>query len=106
MALLLGKCCLHVRHVRQVFLTITKEFSSKDLLSANLQMQCNPYQITNGIFHRTRTKKSQSLYGDTKDPEQPKQSWKRKMELEESGPLTSDYTKSDSHQNSMILAQK
>ena len=21
----------------------------------NLQMQCNPYQITNGIFHRTRT---------------------------------------------------
>ena len=24
----------------------------------NLQSQCNPYQITNGIFHRTRTKKS------------------------------------------------
>ena len=23
----------------------------------NLQIQCNPYQITNGIFHRTRTKK-------------------------------------------------
>ena len=22
----------------------------------NLQTQCNPYQITNGIFHRTRTK--------------------------------------------------
>ena len=22
----------------------------------NLQVQCNPYQITNGIFHRTRTK--------------------------------------------------
>ena len=22
----------------------------------NLQIQCNPYQITNGIFHRTRTK--------------------------------------------------
>ena len=22
----------------------------------NLQGQCNPYQITNGIFHRTRTK--------------------------------------------------
>ena len=21
----------------------------------NLQMQCDPYQITNGIFHRTRT---------------------------------------------------
>ena len=22
----------------------------------NLQVQCNPYQITNGFFHRTRTK--------------------------------------------------
>ena len=22
----------------------------------NLQFQCNPYQVTNGIFHRTRTK--------------------------------------------------
>ena len=35
----------------------------------NLQIQCNPNQIINGIFHRTRTKKSQNLYGDTKDPE-------------------------------------
>ena len=25
----------------------------------NLQIQCDPYQITNGIFHRTRTKISQ-----------------------------------------------
>ena len=23
---------------------------------SNLQIQCNPYQITNGIFHRTRTR--------------------------------------------------
>ena len=22
----------------------------------NLQIQCNPYQVTDGIFHRTRTK--------------------------------------------------
>ena len=22
----------------------------------NLQIQCDPYQITNGVFHRTRTK--------------------------------------------------
>ena len=25
------------------------------LLESNLQIQCNPYQATNGIFHRTRT---------------------------------------------------
>ena len=46
-----------------------------------------------GIFHRTRTtKKIHSLYGNTKDPEEPKQSWGRKMELEKSTFLTSDYT--------------
>jgi len=32
----------------------------------NLQIQCNPYQITNGIFHKTRTK-NHSSYGNTKD---------------------------------------
>ena len=26
---------------------------------SNLQIQCNPYQNTNGIFHRTRTKIAQ-----------------------------------------------
>ena len=26
------------------------------LTQSNLQSQCNPYQITNSIFHRTRTK--------------------------------------------------
>ena len=25
----------------------------------NLQIQCDPYQVINGIFHRTRTKTSQ-----------------------------------------------
>ena len=32
------------------------------------------------------------FYGDTKDPRQPKQYRERKMELEESGSLTSDNT--------------
>ena len=32
------------------------------------------------------------LYRDTKDPEKPKESWERRMELEESGSLTSDNT--------------
>ena len=58
----------------------------------NLQIQCNPYQITNGIFHRTRTKKLHNSYGNTKDPKQPKQSCKRRVELEDSTFLTSDYT--------------
>ena len=36
----------------------------------NIQIQCDPYQITSGIFQRTRTKKKiLKIYGDTKDPE-------------------------------------
>ena len=31
------------------------------LLKSNLQIQCNLYQITNGIFHRIRTKMFQFL---------------------------------------------
>ena len=58
----------------------------------NLQIQCDPYPITNGIFHSTRTKKFHYSYGNTKDPNQPKQSSERRMELEESTFLTLDYT--------------
>ena len=35
----------------------------------NLQIHCDPYQITSGIFHRTGTKKFHNSYGNTKDPE-------------------------------------
>ena len=33
----------------------------------NLQIQCDPYQITKGIFHRTRAKKPPNSYGNTKN---------------------------------------
>ena len=39
----------------------------------NLQIQCNPYQITSGIFHRIRTKKIHNSYGSRKDHEKPNQ---------------------------------
>ena len=31
-------------------------FEYDSTTKCNLQIQCNPYQITNDIFHRTRTK--------------------------------------------------
>ena len=34
----------------------------------NLQIQCDPYQITNGMFHRTRTKKKSQLIQKHKRP--------------------------------------
>ena len=58
----------------------------------NLQIHCNPYQITKGIFHRTRTKKfyicmeTQKTLNSQSSPE------KEKKGLEESGSLTSDCT--------------
>ena len=32
---------------------------------SNLQIQSNSYQITNGIFHRTKTKKIHKMYGNS-----------------------------------------
>ena len=43
-------------------------------------------------FSQNQNKKFHNSYGNTKDPEQPKQSRERRMELEESTFLTSDYT--------------
>ena len=52
----------------------------------NLQIQCDPYQITNGIFHRTRIKKftthmeTQKTPNSQNNPE--KWSWRNGMEPE------------------------
>ena len=49
---------------------------------SNLPIQCNPYQTTNGIFHRTRTKKFTICMETQKTPnsqsnlEKEKQSWR------------------------------
>ena len=53
---------------------LKNQYSENDCTTkGNLQIQCDPYQITNGIFYRTRTKDF-TTHMDTKDPEQPKQS--------------------------------
>ena len=39
---------------------------------SNLQIQCNPYQATNGIFQRTRTNTFTIFMKNTKNLEQPK----------------------------------
>jgi len=40
-----------------VFLGMKDKYYENDYTTkCNLQIQCNPYQITNGIFHRTRIK--------------------------------------------------
>ena len=52
---------------------LKNQYSENDCTTkCNLQIQCDPYQITNGIFHRNRTKNF-TTHMDTKDPEYPKQ---------------------------------
>ena len=71
---------------------------------SNLQIQCNPYQTTNGIFHRTRTKNFTICMETRKTPnsqsnlEKEKQSWQ--------APRLQTIPQSYSNQDSMVLAQK
>ena len=46
---------------------------------SNLQIQCNPYQTTSGIFHRTRTKNF-TICIETKRPQLAKAMLKKKNE--------------------------
>ena len=40
-----------------MFLCWKNQYCENDYTTkSNLQIQCNPYQVTNGIFHKTRTK--------------------------------------------------
>ena len=40
-----------------IFIDQNNQYSENEYTTQrNLQIQCNPYQATNGIFHRARTK--------------------------------------------------
>ena len=59
---------------------------------SKLQIQCNAYQATNGIFHRTRTNSFTVCMEIQKTWNSPKQPCQRRMELEETTYMTSGYT--------------
>ena len=73
---------------------------------SNLQIQCNPYQTTNGIFHRTRTKncticmETQKTLNSQNNLEKEKWSWRNQA------PGLQTILQSYSNQDSMVLAQK
>ena len=52
------------------------------ITQGNLQIKCNPYQITNDIFHKTRTKnliicmETQKIPNHQNNLEKEKQSWR------------------------------
>ena len=52
-----------------MFLDCKNQYCQNDYtIQDNLQIQCNPCEITNGIFCRARAKKKFNLYGNMKDP--------------------------------------
>ena len=73
---------------------------------SNLQIQCNPYQTTNGIFHRTRAKnvticmETQKTSNSQSNLEKEKWSWRNQA------PGLQTILQSYSNQDSMVLAQK
>ena len=72
----------------------------------NLQIQCNPYQITNGIFHRIKTKnftvhmETQKTRNSQNSLEKEEWSWRNQS------PWLQFILQSYSHLDSMALAQK
>ena len=73
-----------------MFMNRKNQYSeNENTTQSNLQIQCNPYQATNGIFHRARTNNFTICMEIQKILKQPKQSCERRMKLEESTCLTS-----------------
>ena len=73
---------------------------------SNLQIQCNPNQTTNGIFHRTRTKNFTICMETQKTPNSQSNLEKEKWSWRNQGPWLQAILQSYSNQNRLVLAQK
>ena len=75
-----------------MFLGRKSQYCENDYTTkCNLQIQCDPYQITNGIFHRIKTK-SFTTHMETQKTLNSQSNHEKKNELEKSTFLTLDYT--------------
>ena len=90
-----------------MFLGRKNQYCKNDYTTkCNLQSQCDSYQITNGIFHRTRTKnfiihmETQKTPNSQSSLEKEEWSWKNQPSW------LQIILQSYSHQDSMVLAQK
>ena len=90
-----------------MFLSRKNQYCENDYTTkCNLQIQCDPYRITNGIFHRIRTKnftvhvETQKIPNNQSSLEKEEWSWKNKPSWFQI--ILQKY----SHQDSMALRQK
>ena len=75
-------------------------------LQSNLQIQCNPYQTTNGILHRIRTKNLTIRMETQKTPSSQSNLEKEKRSWRTQAPQLQTIPQSYINQDSMVLAQK
>ena len=76
-----------------MFLGRKNQYCENDyIIKCNLQIQCNPYQIINGIFHRTRIKNFTIHMETQKTPNSQNILEKEEWGQSKSRILTSDYT--------------
>ena len=96
-----------------IFLGRKNQYCENDYTTkCNLQIECDPYQITNDFFHRTRTKsftihmETQKTLNSQSSLEKEERSWRDQPSwlqiiLQSYGVLDQDI-----YQDSMVLAQK
>ena len=90
-----------------MFLGRKNQYCENDYITkCNLQIQCDPYQITNGIFHRTRTKNFTIHMETQKTPNAPSSLEKEEWSWRNQPSWLQIILQSYSHQDSMIPAQK
>ena len=76
-----------------MFLDWKNQYCENDYtIQSNIQIECTPYQINNGIFDRTGKKMFAICMETQKTLNSYTSLEKEKIELKESGSLTSDYT--------------
>ena len=90
-----------------MFLSRKNRYCENDYTTkCNLQIQCDLYQITNGIFHRTRTKNFTIHMETQKTPNSQSSLEKEEQSRSNQPSWIQIIIQSYSHQDSMVLAQK
>ena len=73
---------------------------------SNLQIQCNLYQINNGIFHRNRTKNLKICMETQKTPNSQSTLEEKRLSWRNQAPRLQTILQSYSNHDNMVLAQK
>ena len=90
-----------------MFLGKKNQYCENDYTTkCNLQIQYDPYQIANGIFHRTRTKNLTIHMETQKTPNSQSSLEKEEWSWRHQPSRLQIILQSYSHQHSMVLAQK